>query len=176
MLRTLTLLLPALLVAACSGGDDDTAAGGATFPSGDVTGATTTPVGEVPLVAGVALADTWNDGALTVALTSWTNPGCDPSEWGWAGLDQGGAYAYALTTIDPFFDEATASLSWGDGQQGGGGSLFSEGTLTLDPATAEGLAVEDVVTGTVDFSQDPDTPLTATFSVHYCGEADSTAR
>ncbi len=153
----------------CSGKD----AGTDPEPVGEVDGEAETPLGRVPLIDGVAFADTWNDGALTVAVFSWADPGCAPSEWPWDALDQNEAYAYSLGYLDRSDGEPEASLTWGNGRESGSGGLLGGGTFTVEPNDPAALSSGDTVTGELIFLDDSRGTVSATFSVPWCGSLDS---
>ena len=167
------LPLPALVLlfalSACSSKDAEADP----KPVGEVDGEAETPLGRVPLIDGVAFWDTWNGGALTIAVVSWADPGCDASEWAWDALDQNEAYAYALGYLDRSDGEPEATLTWGNGRESGTGGLIGGGTLTFAPDDPAELSKGDTVTGEMAFLDDSQGTVSATFAVPWCGELDS---
>jgi hypothetical protein len=157
---------------ACASDGEKDEGGESSLPSslpGTATGTVTTPQGTFDVVDGVAFPDLWGDGNLAVALFTWENPGCDDDEWMWDALDQPGEYAW----IEAYHDGESGpdvTLTWGDGQDSGTGGMLGDGELVLEPAGLDGLQVGDTVSGSIDYTEDAEGAVSATFEVSFCGE------
>jgi len=143
-----------------------------------VTGSAFSAQGELPLIDGVAYANSSEDGKLYVVLSSFVAPGCDADEWLSLALDNT-PYIYVTAGLDSLRDELDVHSTWGDGQTSGSGGVLGKGSISMTPDDADILSEGEFVTGelyiTPLYGSDTgaevaDGTVSASFTIPFCGQ------